>query len=122
MGGNLSLLTAMLGTPRQPDLDGSVLFLEEVGEPLYRLDRMLTHLAGSGTLRGVKALITGSLRGCRPAAQRANRWLELILEVAPEAAPIVVDLPFGHGKVNLAFPLGATVEVDTDAGTIRWSG
>jgi muramoyltetrapeptide carboxypeptidase len=97
-----------------------VLFLEEVDEPLYRLDRMLTHLRASATLLKVKALIGGSLRGCRPAAARPERWRRLLLEVAPEGAPVVTGLPFGHGADNRAFPIGAVVELDTRRGRVTW--
>lgn len=121
VGGNLSLLVSLIGTPFEPDLEGAVLFLEDVGEPLYRLDRMLTHLRSSARLRGVKALICGSLRGCGPVRERAATWRRLAVEAAPEDAAVVADLPFGHSARNLAFPIGATVEVDTDAGLIRWS-
>ncbi len=107
VGGNLAMLSSSIGTSYEPDFSGSVLFLEEVGEPLYRLDRMLTHLWGSGRLRSVKALICGSLRGCGPVRERADRWRELACERVPEDVPIVVDVPFGHGAVNLAFPIGA---------------
>ena len=120
LGGNLTVLTALIGTPWEPEFDGSVLFLEEVNEPLYRLDRMLTHLRGSGKLRNVKALIGGSLRGCRPASERPDLWRRLLCEAAPPAAPVVVDLPFGHGAANLAFPIGATVEIDTKALQVIW--
>jgi muramoyltetrapeptide carboxypeptidase LdcA involved in peptidoglycan recycling len=48
-------------------------------------------------------------------------WRRLLLEAAPESAPVVVDLPFGHGKANLAFPIGATIEIDTDALQIVWT-
>jgi muramoyltetrapeptide carboxypeptidase len=115
------LLSALIGTPHEPALAGSVLFVEEVGEPFYRLDRMLTQLRVSGRLRGVKALICGSLRGCGPAAERARSWRSLLAEAAPPDAAIVVDLPFGHTARNLAFPIGGKVEVDTAAGVIRWS-
>jgi len=120
LGGNLTVLTALIGTPWEPDFDGGVLFIEEVNEPLYRLDRMLTHLRGSGRLRNVKALIGGSLRGCRPASRRPDLWRRLLREAAPPTAPVVVDLPFGHGATNLAFPIGATVEIDTNAQQIIW--
>lgn len=120
LGGNLSLLIALLGTPWEPDFAGSVLFLEEVGEPLYRLDRMLTHLRASARLQKVKALIGGSLRGCGPASERAERWRRLLLETAPEGAPVVVGLPFGHSAVNRPFPIGATVELDTRGGRVAW--
>ena len=121
IGGNLTVLCSLLGTPWEPPWEGSVLFVEEVGEPLYRLDRLLTQLGSSGRLNGVKALIGGSLRGCRPARGREERWRELLVEAAPPGIPIVVNRPFGHGVRNLAFPVGATVEVDTAAGCITWS-
>jgi muramoyltetrapeptide carboxypeptidase len=120
LGGNLTVLTALIGTPWEPEFDGSVLFLEEINEPLYRLDRMLTHLRGSGRLRNVKALIGGSLRGCRPASERPDSWRRLLLEATGPSAPVVVDLPFGHGAANLAFPIGATVEVDTNSLQVIW--
>ena len=120
IGGNLTVVNSLIGTPWEPDFDGSVLFLEEVNEPLYRLDRLLTHLRCSGRLRNVKALIGGSLRGCRPASERPDSWRRLLLEVAPPTAPVVVDLPFGHGAANLAFPIGATVEIDTDTLQVVW--
>jgi muramoyltetrapeptide carboxypeptidase len=120
LGGNLTVLTGLIGTPWEPEFDGSVLFLEEVNEPLYRLDRMLTHLRGSGRLRNVKALIGGSLRGCRPASGRPDLWRRLLREAAPPTAPVIVDLPFGHGAANLAFPIGAPVEIDTNAQQIIW--
>jgi muramoyltetrapeptide carboxypeptidase len=120
LGGNLAVVTSLLGTSWEPDFDDSVLFLEEVGEPLYRLDRMLTHLRSSGRLRGVKALIGGSLRGCRPASERSQKWRQLLLEAAPPGAAVVVDLPFGHGAANLAFPIGAMVELDTRALRVTW--
>jgi muramoyltetrapeptide carboxypeptidase len=119
-GGNLAMMTSLLGTPFEVDLKGCVLFLEEVGEPLYRLDRMLTQLSSSATFREVKALICGSLRGCGPAKSRAEIWRRLVAEVAPSGAPVIVDQAFGHGVDNRAFPIGAMVEVDTDAGVVRW--
>jgi muramoyltetrapeptide carboxypeptidase len=121
LGGNLALMTALIGTPWEPDFDGAMVFLEDVDEPLYRLDRMLTHLRTSGRLRRVKALIGGSLRGCRPASDRARVWRQLLAEAAPEGAPVVVDLPFGHGAVNLAFPIGVELELDTRSGRLVWS-
>lgn len=122
IGGNLTVLCSLVGTPYEPPWDGGVLFLEEVGEPLYRLDRLLTHLRCSGRLRKVKALISGSLRGCRPADGRTLMWARLLREAAPTQAPVVVGLPFGHGARNDAFPLGAEVEIDTGSGQIGWRG
>lgn len=121
MGGNLSLLASLVGTPWEPDLDGAVVALEEVAEPPYRLDRMLTQIAASASFAGVKALIGGTLHACRPKAQCLGRWTELLLEAAPDGVPVVTGLGFGHGARNLAFPVGATVEVDTGRGAVLWS-
>ena len=121
LGGNLSLLSALMGTRWEPDFSDSVLFVEEVSEPPYRLDRLLTHLRGSASFRGVKALIGGSLRACRPRSECLSRWCELLLESVPETVPVIVGMPFGHGTRNLAFPLGASVEIDTRRGALSWS-
>jgi muramoyltetrapeptide carboxypeptidase len=121
VGGNLSLMVSLLGTPWEPDFTDRVVFLEEVSEPPYRLDRMLTHLRDSVSFSRVKALICGSLHACRPHAECASRWADLLLENTPQGVPVVVDLPFGHGARNLAFPIGARVEVETRRGAVIWS-
>ncbi len=118
---NLTLLSALVGTPEAVDLDGAVLFLEEVGEPLYRLDRLLTHLRRSATFAGVKALICGGLHGCSEARRQPGEWRRMVAEATPDGAVAVCDLPFGHGARNLAIPVGAEVTVDTCTGQVRWS-
>ena len=118
LGGNLSLLATLAGTPWAPDLRGAVVFIEEVNEPLYRLDRLLTQLRISGMLNEVKALISGNLHGCGVGSDQ--RWRQLLLEATPDGAPVVHGLPFGHGPANLAFPVGAVVELDTDGGALIW--
>ncbi|RLE21662.1 MAG: hypothetical protein DRJ65_15610 [Acidobacteria bacterium] len=118
LGGNLSLLAALAGTPWAPDLRGAVVFIEEVNEPLYRLDRLLTQLRTSDMLNGVKALISGDLCGCEAGCD--TRWRQLLMEAVPEDVPVVHGLPFGHGPANLAFPVGAFVELDTDGGALMW--
>lgn len=122
VGGNLTVLCSLLGTPYEPDWDGAVLFLEEVNEPIYRLDRLLTHLRTAGRLANVRAVVGGSLRGCHPAGERDDAWVRLLEEAAPAGVPIIVGLPFGHGARNLAFPIGAEVELDTEDGRILWRG
>ena len=122
VGGNLTVLCSLLGTPYEPDWDGAVLFLEEVNEPIYRLDRLLTHLRTAGRLTNVRAVVGGSLRGCHPAGERDDAWDRLLKEAAPVGVPIIVGLPFGHGARNLAFPIGAEVELDTEDGRILWRG
>ena len=119
-GGNLSLMVSLMGTPWEVDLEGSVLMLEEVAEPPYRLDRMLTQLAHSKGFDGVTALVSGRLHACRPRVECAKVWSERLFALAPEGVPIVTGLPFGHGADNRAFPIGATVVVDTERGEVIW--
>ncbi|MBU3954169.1 MAG: LD-carboxypeptidase, partial [Proteobacteria bacterium] len=64
LGGNLATLTHLIGTPFQPDFMGAVLFLEDVGEPAYKIDRMLSQMKMAGLFRGVKGVITGSFENC----------------------------------------------------------
>ncbi len=119
-GGNLSLMASLMGTRWEPDLDGAVLFVEEVAEPAYRFDRLLTQLAGGSSFRGVRAVVCGALHRCRPRAECLTRWTELVLEATGGDVPVAFGLPFGHGAANLAFPVGAVVSVDTRAGEVIW--
>jgi muramoyltetrapeptide carboxypeptidase len=123
VGGNLSVLTSLAGTPFAPDLGGAVLFLEDVGEAGYRIDRLLTQLRLSSRLDAVKALITGRLTRCGRGEQGwRERWRRLLDEAAPPGAVVVEGLPFGHGRENLPFPLGVEVTVDTRRGEVSWEG
>lgn len=106
LGGCLSLLVATLGTEYSPDFRDCLLFLEDVGEPLYRIDRMLTQLHLSGSLRDLKGMILGHLEAadqqCDPAAIAA-------LSLSPAGAPtfpVACGLDCGHGRPNLTLPLG----------------
>jgi muramoyltetrapeptide carboxypeptidase len=122
-GGNLAVLTSLAGTPFAPDLGGAVVFLEDVGEAGYRLDRLLTQLRLSSRLDSVKALIVGRLARCaRGEPGWRERWRRLLDEAAPPGAVVVEGLPFGHGATNLAFPLGVEVTVDTRRGEVSWEG
>jgi muramoyltetrapeptide carboxypeptidase len=123
VGGTLSLLAALVGTPFEPDYRDTVLFLEEVGEPAYRLDRLLTQLRLSSRLAEVKAVVTGRLARCgRNEPGWHERWRELLLEAVGADTVVVEGLPFGHGGANAPFPLGVEVEVDTVRGEIAWGG
>jgi muramoyltetrapeptide carboxypeptidase len=123
VGGNLSLLASLIGTPFEADLEDAIVFLEDVGEPLYRLDRLLTQLRLSSRLAGIKALVAGRLVQCgRGERARDERWRTLLAEAVPGGTVVVAGLPFGHGKVNTPFPLGLEVEVDTVRGRITWEG
>jgi len=105
VGGCLSLLVALLGTPHFPPLDGCILFLEDVGEAPYRIDRMLTQLHASGALDRVAGIALGEWAGCDDSTGRGSEVAEEIL--AGLGKPLVAGLPFGHGARNLALVHGA---------------
>ena len=119
LGGCLSMLTATLGTPFFPDLDGSFLFWEDTNEPHYRIDRMLTHLRVSGSLRGVKGMIVGSC-GCSdstPEEEAAEAaWLASAAEIASGLpGPSIWGLPAGHdAAINWTLPLGRPARIAAD--------
>lgn len=122
VGGNLSIMAALLGTPFEPDYDGAVLFLEDVGEPAYRLDRLLTQLVLSSRLTRVSAVVVGQMTRCGGGSRGwRHRWRRLLVEAAPQAV-VVEGVRFGHGSRNHAFPLGVEVEVETSGRTIRLGG
>lgn len=119
VGGNLSLLSSLVGTPWQLDARGRILFIEEVGESFYRLDRMLTQLRLSGALDGVAAVVLGKFTEC--AADDCMRSLDvLLLELlAPLRVPVGYGYPFGHVSENWTLPLGVRARFDAEAGTLE---
>jgi muramoyltetrapeptide carboxypeptidase len=120
VGGCLSLLTATLGTAWAPDTRRAILFLEDVGEPTYRLDRMLTHLRLSGKLAAIRGLVCGHLAPVDEARSDLPSWTTQLLESLGEfAGPVLTRLPAGHEQPNWTLPLGARVRVDPGAGTLE---
>lgn len=107
IGGNLTVLCSMLGTPYEPDFDGAALFLEDVNEPLYKIDRMLTTLAISGRLSRCAGIVFGSFKNCCSAASEQSLLLELQKEAGRLTGdPVVTDQPFGHDIPSFTFPIG----------------
>lgn len=120
LGGCLSMLQSLLGSRHAPDLRRAILVLEEVDEPLYRLDRMLTHLRLSGTLTGVRALVFGHVTasgGVRAAAT----WDELRTRVEADFQdlPVAWGLPVGHQAPNLTIFLGGAARLEPRTGLLR---
>lgn len=118
-GGCLSMIVAAMGTVFQPLLQGKVLFLEEVNEPAYRLDRMLTQLLHGGMLDGLAGLIIGRLRGCgaRGAAGGGLRHLLAGL-LGSVRCPVYFGFPSGHGPEKVVLPLGMPVTLDSSRGLV----
>lgn len=119
IGGNLSLLAAACGTPYQPDTTGRILLVEDVSEPVYRIDRMLTQLVLSGALDGIAGLAFGRFTKLRPSSE--DLPVERILSDVARSAdvPAVAHLPFGHVSRNWTLPLGCLARLDADAGTLE---
>jgi muramoyltetrapeptide carboxypeptidase len=119
VGGSLSMLASAAGTPAQVRARGGVVFLEDVGEKPYRLDRMLTQLRQSGFFDGVRGLILGDFTACDNEADPETGWKDILKELALElGVPTVVGIPAGHGPENRTLPLGARVRVDGDRATV----
>lgn len=118
LGGCLSLVTALLGTDFSPDYSSAVLFLEEVHEPLYRVDRMLTHLRLAGVFDAVAAIVCGHFLG--PGGKKLDREVDdLLLELTKERpVPIISGFPHGHTLPNVTIPHGIPVELNTDSMTL----
>lgn len=116
LGGCLSLLAATLGTPWSLDYDGALLFWEDVAEPTYRLDRMLTQLVLSGSLRAVSGIVIGSCPGIDLDGQSAN-WLDAVRDAARHhAGPVAWGIPSGHSTPNHTLPLGRPARLEVTAG------
>jgi muramoyltetrapeptide carboxypeptidase len=116
VGGNLTLMCHLVGTRHMPDLRGAILFLEDRGEPPYRIDRMLTHLRLCGFFKNVAAIIAGQFEDCGEKA----RIEELLLDSAAGLGIAVVNgFPIGHGDRNMTLPVGLPAVLDTASRTLR---
>jgi muramoyltetrapeptide carboxypeptidase len=104
------LTTALTGTPYDFWIDDGIWFFEDIDEPLYRIDRMLTHLRLSGRLKKIRGVLIGKLKGCGGEAEMHTLLLEFF---GSHRIPVVRDLPFGHHGDNLVMPIGAPVRLST---------
>jgi muramoyltetrapeptide carboxypeptidase len=116
-GGNLTLLQCLIGTPWFPDLDGALLFLEDVGEQLYRVDRTLAHLRTIGALARLAGVLVGRFteldRAGRDGALGFDQVLATYLE--PLGVPVAYGFPIGHIEAQWTLPLGVRARLDADA-------
>lgn len=120
LGGNLCMITSSLGTPDMPDLTGAILLVEDVGEPPYKVDRMLTQLRRAGALAGVAGVAVGQFTDC------ADDWGVTVVDVLTErladlGVPVLGGLPIGHGVGQLTVGVGVPATLDATAGTLTVS-
>jgi muramoyltetrapeptide carboxypeptidase len=120
LGGNLTVLTAILGSPYVPNFDESILFLEDVGEDWYRVDRMMTSLKLAGILGRIRGFVFGTCSECGPGEGFASLTPEEIFKdhVAPLGVPAWSGAMIGHGHAQWTLPVGARVTINAAAGTI----
>jgi muramoyltetrapeptide carboxypeptidase len=121
LGGNLSLLVSLLGTPYMPDLRRGILFLEEIGEDPYRVDRMLTQLGNAGVLYRSSGVAMGHFTDCVPRDPAAPSLpLDSIMAGTAEntGKPFMTGFPIGHEKRMVTVPVGIRARLDADEGVI----
>ena len=126
VGGNISVFSTLVGTPFEPDLKGRILFLEEVDEHPYRIDRWLTQFLLTGKLAGLAGVALGKFSKCAPgdfkpsyAGQGTWTWQEVCADrFGKLGIPVVAGLCFGHAPENATIPLGVMAELDAEAGTL----
>lgn len=124
-GGNLAVLTSLVGTPYLNEHDGDILFIEDVAEPAYRIERMLMTLRLAGILDKQKAVIVGDMQGAdRPVGWDGDFSLAMALDYLADQTgiPFVTGLPFGHIHRKCSLPVGGRVRVTQKEGAIRIVG
>ncbi len=120
-GGCLAVLAASVGTPWAPDTDGALLFVEDVDEAPYRIDRYLTQLRQGGHFEGLRGIAFGHLRDCdgHPPGLLAQVLRDLFRD-AP--FPVATGVQAGHGALNLTLPLGRPAALTLDDGLVGGAG
>jgi muramoyltetrapeptide carboxypeptidase len=112
VGGNLSTLSHLLGTPFGPRFSGCILMLEDIHEPPYKIDRMLSQMKQAGCFDGLAGLVLGTFTDCGT----EEALFDIVTEIFEGwEIPIMTGLEVGHGPVNRTVPLGMTAHLDTAA-------
>ena len=117
-GGNLAMLVSLLGTPYMPKVKGGILFVEDVNEHPYRIERMLLQLAHAGVLARQKALLLGSFTDYKVSAtDRGYDMPSVVSHIRKTVGiPVITGLPYGHTAAKATLPIGARVGLATEAG------
>ena len=114
IGGCLSVLVAMIGTPFAPRFDGRILFLEDTGEKAYRIDRMLVQLRQAGVFNRVAGIVFGALRPLEGSERESVRIAEFVADqTVGLECPVLFGIEAGHGTENMTLPLGVRVKLES---------
>jgi muramoyltetrapeptide carboxypeptidase len=120
IGGNLSVLCAMVGSVYLPSWNHRILFLEDIGEDVYRVDRMLTQLNNAGILNQVSGIIFGQCTNCKPGEAPTFALIEVLKDhIQPLGIPAWYGSMIGHIKDKFTVPVGVEVEIDASLGSIK---
>jgi muramoyltetrapeptide carboxypeptidase len=119
LGGNLAVLSALVGTGLFPPLRDAVLFLEDIGERPYRVDRMLTTWRHASAFRGVRGIVLGAFEQAEPGADGVTIDDVLRERLSDLGIPIVAGFPAGHIEDNHELPFGRRVTLDADRGLMH---
>jgi muramoyltetrapeptide carboxypeptidase len=121
LGGNLTVLNALVGTQYLPSFDGAILFIEDVDEAEYRIDRMLTQMGQAGILGKLSGFVFGQCTDCKAKDEVSGFPLAAILQqhIAPLGIPAFMGANFGHIRNQYCMPVGIEAEIDANLGTIR---
>ena len=116
IGGNLATLSALIGTPWEPDFTDHILFLEDVGEKPYRVHRMLLQMRLAGKLEGLRGVVFGRMQECVHPQGLGPGVDDVIRDIFREADyPVAIDAPFGHQALNMPLPLGVHARITENA-------
>lgn len=120
VGGNLALVTALMGTPYEIDTTNNILLLEDVGEPPYRIDRFLSQLKLAGKLDVLSGVLLGQFTDCVPLDEKPSLTMETIFQdyFGKLGIPVLQNFPTGHCRDNATLPLNVPVELDADSGRL----
>ena len=122
MGGNLTNLVHLLGTSFEPDWDGVLLFIEDISEPAYKIDRMLTQLKMTARLSQVSGILLGEfLTSDGEEIPDMHLVTKRVLELTDETVPVWSQFPVSHGPENVVLPLGIRVNMNSETKTLTFS-
>lgn len=119
VGGTLTMLCGLVGTPYMPNLNGVILVLEDVHEEPYRLDRMLNQLRLAGALSQLEGVVLAGCEDCLAKNPEDGSATEVMREYfGHKKIPVVINFPYGHTEDHIVFPIGQTAKLDANAGTL----
>lgn len=120
LGGNLSIICSLIGSPYLPDFTGSILFMEETEEEPYRIDRMLTQMEMAGILDQVNGVVIGTCAKCEPEEPAKSFTLDEVFDqhFGSRKYPVIKNFAIGHIKDKFTLPVGIPAELNADKGTL----